>query len=433
MLNRLIEKAVRLFSSLRLAVALLIVLALVSVFGTFIPQEQQTRTYIERYGEETYRLLKTAGMIDLYHSWGFRTLVVLLSVNLLVCSLRRLKGLYRRTFRPDMEKSAVSIGSMRVHNALPSPGSMAVLERLIEEKRYRVRRDGPYLYGCKGRLGPWGDMITHLSILLILSGALLGSLGFVGTVNVYQDDSTSEFYNWSTERDETLGFTLYVDNFSLKNYPVKLKVGVRERSTGRKVGEFVSMEGGAFRIPGTDYTVSPERVDLERSESTLKVYKGGRLVGLYDTSQPDGGMKAPVDFDYLMLTVNFEVPTLKRIASTVRLVRGGKNVGQGVVEINRPLKYGGLVIYQTGYGRDPDGRFYTGFQIVRDPGVPVVWAGFLLLMAGIFMSFFHYHRQVWACAGPDSLTVGGTTNKDWQGFMREYSDVVKSFMQEVEP
>ena len=77
----LTEKITALFSSMRLAVLLLIILAAVSVIGTFIPQAQDPQIYIQRYGEETYGRLKLFGFIDLYHSWGFRALVAMLGYD----------------------------------------------------------------------------------------------------------------------------------------------------------------------------------------------------------------------------------------------------------------------------------------------------------------------------------------------------------------
>ena len=98
-----------------------------------------------------------------------------------------------------------------------------------------------------------------------------------------------------------------------------------------------------------------------------------------------------------------------------------------------PMEQVQLAELRAGLGKDPQGRYYSGFQIVRDPGVPLVWTGFVLLLAGLFLSFYFYHRQVWVYVEDDKIVVGGTTNKDWRGFMREYGGVVKSFVQEVEP
>jgi cytochrome c biogenesis protein len=429
----IMERAAALFSSLRLAVVLLVVLASVSAVGTLIPQEQAPQLYLQRYGEDTYHYLKLSGLVDLYHSWGFRALMSLLTANLLVCTARRMKGVYRRTLHPVVEKSEEGIRALRVSNELPSPDKLDVLVRVLSEKKYRIRRQGCCVHASKGITGPWGDMITHASILLVLLGALVGSLGFVGTVYVYEGASAREYYNWSELKDEGLGFELFVDKFALKFYPAGLKIEARRRGDGEKAGVFDTKEGGAFIIPDSGYTVLPEKVDADSREIRLKIYEDGKVIGIYDTGQADGGAMAPPMFEYSFDLLASQDPILMSVASTVRLVKDGATVKRGIVEINSPLRYDGLTIYQTAYNKDETGRFYSGFQIVRDPGIPLVWAGFAMLLVGLFLSFNFHHRQVWVCAAPGRLVVGGSTNKDLPGFMREYGGVVRSFMQEVEP
>ena len=352
-MSRIKDKLYRTFSSLSLAVALLILLAAVSVFGTFIPQGQQPQEYVARYGDETYRYLKLFGIIDLYHSWGFRSITTLLGINLFVCSFRRMKGLINRTFSPSAVKSAEDIKRLRLANELPSPEKADVLLRALAEKRYKVVRDGRHIYGHKGILGPWGDMVTHLSILVVLLGALAGSLGVVGTVNVYEGDFTREFYNWNTGRDEPLGFDLYVDKFSLQHYPVDTQIGIRERASGRKVGVFTVKEGGSFVIPGTAYKLRVDRLDFDRREAALQVYIQDALAGVYDTGLPEGGPQAPPLFFYSFELISFREPILKNVASTVRIMRGGELVNRAIVEVNNPMQVSGLSIYQTSFARDP--------------------------------------------------------------------------------
>lgn len=67
-------------------------------------------------------------------------------------------------------------------------------------------------------------------------------------------------------------------------------------------------------------------------------------------------------------------------------------------------------------------RYYTGLQVTRDPGVPLVYAGFILMIAGCFVSFFMSHRQVCVDVREGGerchVTVAGTANKDPLGMKR---------------
>ena len=39
-------------------------------------------------------------------------------------------------------------------------------------------------------------------------------------------------------------------------------------------------------------------------------------------------------------------------------------------------------------------RFYTGLQVNRDPGVWVVYSGFILMIIGCYITFFMSHQQI---------------------------------------
>ena len=58
-------------TSLKLTIALLLLLAAVSIIGTLIPQNLTEGEYLRHYSTASYNMLKTLGIFDLYHSWWF--------------------------------------------------------------------------------------------------------------------------------------------------------------------------------------------------------------------------------------------------------------------------------------------------------------------------------------------------------------------------
>ena len=99
------------FSSVKLAIFLLLTLAITSIVGTIIEQQQDPEKYLMEYGQTTYKILKFLGFTDVYHSWWYISLLTLLAVNLVVCSIKRLPKIWkvamepRKTFPQGFEKN----------------------------------------------------------------------------------------------------------------------------------------------------------------------------------------------------------------------------------------------------------------------------------------------------------------------------------------
>ena len=78
------DKVWKFFSSVKLAVVLLIILAIVSVIGTLIQQNEPPEKYLLEYSQSTVQLFEMLGFFDLYHTWWFVLLLFLLTANLTV-------------------------------------------------------------------------------------------------------------------------------------------------------------------------------------------------------------------------------------------------------------------------------------------------------------------------------------------------------------
>jgi hypothetical protein len=77
---------------------------------------------------------------------------------------------------------------------------------------------------------------------------------------------------------------------------------------------------------------------------------------------------------------------VKSYRSTVRILEAAAPGEPRTIEVNRPLSHGGYTFYQSGY--DPDNPGWTSLEVVRDPGVPLVYAGFVLMLSGLFTVFY---------------------------------------------
>ena len=178
----LIDRVWGAFSSMKLGLALLGIIAFVAGIGTIIPQSEQE----PQKAEAVSQLWQTMGFTHLYNTVWFRLLLGLLCINLIVCSIQRLRGIYHRTFNLTPPSKLTQVPQK---NRMVVQGELVPLresvQAVLKQKGYRITlRDSSDMWSfiaIKHRLGNWGSVITHLSFVVLVIGALLGSaFGFKG-------------------------------------------------------------------------------------------------------------------------------------------------------------------------------------------------------------------------------------------------------------
>lgn len=76
---------------------------------------------------------------------------------------------------------------------------------------------------------------------------------------------------------------------------------------------------------------------------------------------------------------------IKAYETKISISEGNVLKKEGIIRVNQPLSYKGFSFYQYGYDQElPD---QTLIQAVKDPGMPIVYAGFFLLLFGLIGSF----------------------------------------------
>jgi cytochrome c biogenesis protein len=78
------------------------------------------------------------------------------------------------------------------------------------------------------------------------------------------------------------------------------------------------------------------------------------------------------------------------------------------------------------------GRWYTGLQVAKDPGVPLIWAGSLLLTLGTLMAFFASHRRVWVRLEGGRLTLAGAAAKNPSAFREAFEELERALRERTE-
>lgn len=226
----------------------------------------------------------------------------------------------------------------------------------------------------------WPVLLLHGGVIVVMAGAFCTSLGYVATVNIFEGGKTEQAYLWDHESDMPLGFDLMVEKIHREYLPLPVRVGVLRGE--EKVGLFTLKTGESFTL--ADYKVRVDSIDLQSETLLLSILQGERTLG---TATTEGDSNLPSGFPYTFKLVAFQNPVLKRIWVDLKLVRDANILAQGTTEINSPFEWGGLYFYATLFDKTDSGEPFAGIQIVRDPGRPLVFAGFLLAALGAVAIF----------------------------------------------
>jgi len=173
------------FSSVKIAVYLIVITLIGATFGTIFPQESTLINLTERsefaafYKEEhgtagvVYHAL---GLSRTYESWWFIGLLVMIGTSLVVCSLDRVLPLYRALNKQQIRKHLQFINRQMVTYAGTVSGDgKDWAERFgkeLKRKRYRVYQENGALLAEKNRFSRWGPYINHIGLIVFLLAVL---------------------------------------------------------------------------------------------------------------------------------------------------------------------------------------------------------------------------------------------------------------------
>lgn len=465
-MTKLFENIWDFLASVKLSVVTLLSLAATSVIGTLIPQNEPLDAYVAAFGPFLARLFQVLGFYDLYHAGWFQALIFLLAINLTVCSIERLSSTWKIIFPSKKSPQPARFRKLSGRHQLSANGSLEDLRQKLSEqigrkfgKQQTANTDGGgfCIYAEKWRWTRLGAYVVHISILLLLVGSMMGSLyGFEGFISIPEGESRDQIRLRGSNALHTLDFAIRCDDFNVSFYPDGRPNEFRSELSILENGEPIHRQSIIVNAPlrfrginvfQSSYGEIGPSMDPQTAKApesvTLQVVKSG-------DPQTSHQYVAAVGDE---IVLKEEMGKLTIMAYLPNADFRGQPIGPALAtlltpkegqpqQVLLPLRFPSFDKMRKGRlfisvidqkrekftpGQDPaaksNKRYATGLQVTKDPGVPVVYTGFILMIAGCFITFFMSHRQLMVeivpKGGRHEIHLAGTANKNKPGMQRQ--------------
>ena len=418
-------------SDLRVAIVLLLVIAVTSGVGTAIPQREPADLYHRLYDPQPWLgLLNGDGVLALqldhvYSSGWFLGLLAWLALALLLCSWRRQWPALQAALRWIDYSTPRQLSKLSVAETLSTNTPKASLDQLaalLQSQGWQIQRHDDRLAARKGLLGRVGPLLVHAGMVVLMLGAAWGALGGQRAEQYLAPGRSLELMDSRGSSQ----LTLALDHFSIQRDPAgrpeqftsQLRILEGDGSGGSLLKQAEISVNHPLRFQGVtlyqaDWALATISLQLGKSpllELPLQSFPqlGEQIWGIVLPTRPDGS-------EPVLLSLGSEQGPVEIYGadgiSLARLAPGG-----AAVEVK------GLPI------RVESVLPASGILLKRDPGVPLVYAGFAIALAGGGLSLLAT-RQLWAIAEQPAgqagqLHVAGLCNRNLTGFAAELPQIL---------
>lgn len=479
-----IDRIWNFFSSVKVAVYLIIITLIGAMFGTIFEQESNfinfdpSTFYKQKYGtigDIYYKL----GLSHTYESWWFVLLLVLIGASLVICSLDRVLPLYKALSKQKVLKHPEFLTRQKiVYQGEIGEDGAAWVQRAaapLRKRHYRVYTEGGALLAEKQRFSRWGPYVIHIGLIIFLLAVLFrglpglhmdkhywfpeGEITRIPDTNLYlkNEKFTVEYYSEDEMSDDFKGTGKVVP----KLYETKAVLYECTADCGdpSKQPQLNEVKRHAIRVNDPlnykglkayqfDFDLTPK---LRSVQPVLVNVKTGEQYGKFklDMRNPQREFTAgpywlTLQNKYMDFSLNDQGQPVSisgepNAPAFLFLVKGPELPQEGVQYIYFPKQVDKERFQQDAINEqlgglqnkleldvlgmeDVDFIEASSYLNIRiDRAMPFVWLGLAIVMLGLILGFYWQHRRIWLRVDGGQLTLGGHTTKNWFGMRREVS------------
>lgn len=407
------QRFLKLLADLRFAIGILLIIALTSIIGTIIEQDQSIEIYKLNYpltnklfGILSWDTILKLGFDHVYKTWWFLFFIFLFGISLLTCTFLQQVPSLKIARRCQFFRTNQQFSKLKIFKQTKNTSLNQFLFRLKENK-YSIFQQKDIVYCYKGLVGRLAPIIVHFSLILILFGSIIGSINGFKAQELIPKTESFHIQNFLTNGKI----------FSIPKTVVRINDFWITYNKKNTISQFYSdisflKDNGHETYRKTIFVNSPA------------VYKGTYF---YQT-----------DWNLTGLRFKFNNPEINQ-TSIIDINNDSNKIWFSWISFNLELSDGYTILLNNlqGYASiyDKFGSFSgnlelneftnsqptiklidiissTGLQIKNDPGIPIIYSGFGFLMVSTLISYITY-SQIWIIQSQRKrkLLIGGNTTR----------------------
>ena len=412
-------------ADLRFAIIILLIIATSSIIGTIIEQDQPIEVYKLNYplsnrlfGFLSWDIILKFGFDHVYTTWWFLCFILLFGTSLLTCTFIQQIPALKIARRCQFLRTSKQFYQLKIIKEL-SVSNLSKLFFQIQKNQYSIFQQRNMLYCYKGLIGKIAPITVHLSMILILVGAVISSLGGFKAQEIIPKSETAHIQNILTN-----GPFSKIPNISTRINDFWITYTYKNT-----INQYYS-----------DISIL-NNLGNELQQQTIYVNQPAKFNGIsyYQTDWNLLGVRIKLDnssvLQYPLISViNQRNKLWISWISTNQTLKDGftilMNDLQGYCSIYNELGLflGNLELNETFSINFPliliDILCSTGLQMKVDPGILFIYSGFGFLMISTLLSYITY-SQIWILQESEKIMVGGNTTRAKFDFELEFLKLIK--------
>ena len=412
-------------ADLRFAITILTIIAVSSIIGTIIEQDQSIETYKLNYplinptlGFLSWDFILKFGFDHVYKTWWFISFIIIFGISLLTCTILQQIPSLKVARRCQFFRTPQSFSRLKISKKIINLNLSQLLFK-IKQKHYSIFQQKNIIYCYKGLIGRIAPLIVHFSMIFILLGSVSGAIGGFKAQEVVPKTEMFHIQNILTSGQLTLipRLSTRVNDFWITYSKQKnvnqfySNISILDND-GNEIEQDTIFVNSPAKYKGVTY------YQTDWNLISLRIKDSNSLVIQYPLTSILNS-RDKIWLSWIPTNSNFTdgftllVNNLQGYCSIYN--RSGQFIGN--LELNE-------IIQNNSFLSLIDIISSTGLQIKLDPGIFIIYLGFGFLMTSTLVSYITY-SQIWIVKEKNEIYIGGNTTRATFDFELEFFQLIR--------